>query len=72
MRTTNVVKYNNQVVALLQESAPRTSEELELELRIESLTLSFDERIVYKNYPEMVELLINNNDTTAKDYLKKS
>lgn len=72
MRTTNVVKYNNQVVALLQESAPRTLEELELELRIESLTLSFDERIVYKNYPEMVELLINNNDTTAKDYLKKS
>lgn len=73
VRTSNVVKCNNHVVALLQEYASRTLEDLkEIELRIESVTLSFDERLIYKNYPEIVELLIDNNDTTAKDYLKKS
>ena len=76
-KKSNSTLYHNVVIKLLNSfkhsnGEPLSSHELwVLQLRIEELTMSFDEESVFKSIPSMVGLLINKEKINAKLYLTK-
>lgn len=44
---------------------------LDLQIKIEELTMHFDENSVFKSSPSLIKLLIGKDMITAKEYLKQ-
>ena len=71
--------YHNDVIKLLRESklmkekgeSFSQEELLYLQIKIEDLTMHFDENSVFKSYPSLIKLLIGKDMITAKEYLKQ-
>lgn len=72
----NVSQYQDEVIKLLHERKPRngsslTDDELvELQHKIEDLTMKFDDTCIYHTIPNLIKRLIRKDKPTAKDYLK--
>lgn len=55
-----------------RERLPLSEEEWsKLKIKIEDLTVLFDEECVFKTAPNIIKILIKSNKENAKDYLKK-
>lgn len=69
----NAGKYHDEVIKLLHESKStcKSSDDLILlQVRIEEMTMIFDEKSIYKTSPNLLHQLIRNDMPTAREYLK--
>lgn len=68
------VQYKDEVFDILinkKASFPLSDEELrKMQMDIEDLTMIFDEKSVFKTAPNIIKILIRNNEESAKDYLR--
>ena len=73
VKSTNISIYQKEIFDMLKKKKTKmlNDEELKaLQYEIEFHTISFDENIIFKHYPKMINLLIGDNKITAKEYLK--
>lgn len=67
-------QYKDNVFRILHEEKvhlPLTEDKLHnIQMRIEDITLLFNEKSLFKTVPNLIKILIKNNDVSAKDYLK--
>lgn len=67
-------EYKDKVIEILEEGKAKilTREDLEaMQSQIEDLTMKFDEGCLYKTEPNLVKMLIRENQASAKDYIRK-
>ena len=68
------VQYKEEVFDILHQaksSLPLSDERLRnIQMEIEDLTMLFDEESIFKTTPNIIRILIRNNEVSAKDYLK--
>lgn len=72
-KPSNISIYHNDIFNILKHKKQKnlSDDELkDLQSQIELQTLSFDENIIFKQYPKMINLLIGDCKITAKEYLK--
>lgn len=66
--------YKNEVFDILQKEKDRfplsEGELLKMQMRIEDLSMNFDEESIFKTTPNIIKILIKDNKINAKDYLK--
>lgn len=67
-------QYKNKVFDILQKEKDRfplsEGELLKMQMRIEDLSMNFDEESIFKTTPNIIKILIKDNKINAKDYLK--
>lgn len=67
-------EYKDKVIEILEEGKDKelSSKDLEaMQSQIEDLTMKFDEECLYKTEPNLVKMLIRENEGSAKDYIRK-
>ena len=68
------VQYKDEVINMLinkKASLPLSDEELrKMQMEIEDLTMVFDDKSMFKTAPNIIKILIRNNEESAKDYLR--
>ena len=68
-------QFKEEVFHLLKKNKelfPLNDEQLRaLQVEIEDLTMEFNEKSIFKSVPNIIKLLIRNNEESAKDFLKK-
>lgn len=69
IKYSNVSLYYHEVIKLLKDHKQQSLYSLQLE--IENLTMNFDEKSVFKSYPNVIKLLVGKDMITAKEYLKQ-
>lgn len=69
-------QYKQEVFDILHDSKegfPLTEEKLiNIQIRIEALTMRFDEESIFKTVPNIFQILIKRDQENAKDYLRRS
>lgn len=73
----NVNMYHNEIIKLLNEhkNDPYWSNDeklRELQKKIEDMSMTYDEHNLYKLSPDLLNRLVNNDLTPAKEYLKNN
>jgi len=72
---TNSVKYKETVFDILENAKARLplrdEELLEIQKQIENITLLFDEKSMFKTVPDIIKILIRENEESAKDFLRR-
>ena len=74
-KPSNATQYHDKVIQLLikyQSPSLSLSELMELQKHIEELSMTFDEKSIFKNVPSLIKLLIKDDDSTAKVQLTKN
>lgn len=71
---TKSVQYKEEVFDILHKSKASLSlteaELRNIQMEIEDLTILFDEKSMFKTAPNIIRILIRNNDESARDYLR--
>lgn len=71
----NTVKYKDTVFDILENAKarfPLSDEELhDIQKEIENITLLFDEKSIFNTVPDIIRILIRDNEESAKDYLRR-
>jgi len=71
-KPSNATQYHDKVIQLLlkyQSQHLSLSELKELQKQIEDLSMTFDEKSIFKNVPNLIKLLIIDDESTAKAHL---
>ncbi|KAG6621672.1 hypothetical protein I3842_Q008800, partial [Carya illinoinensis] len=72
---TSSVKYKDTVFDILENAKarfPLRDEELrDIQKEIEDITLLFDEKSIFNTVPDIIRILIRDNEESAKDYLRR-
>ena len=76
-KKSNTVKYQDEIIRLLHDKKdifpcyPR-EQRIYFQLMIEEMSMDYNERNLHKTSPNLLKLLISNDKTTAKEYLKNN
>lgn len=75
-RPSNQLKYKSSVIQLLEEEKakfPLAEEELiRIQGQIENISMLFDEESIHKSCPDIIKMLIKENEECARDYLRRT